>query len=189
VRRLAAALACVLLTGCVYSFEPFHTKDALVASPLPAGKWRPLGNDGTPATDETWEFAADRIVIHDNRGEWRALEAKFFRAGGASFVETSPRDLAGESPSDSYWSLHRVPFHLLTRIEVSADRVVARTLIAGKPFQEAARDTPLARNLVRRGDYAWFVFDATPADWKAFLEKHARNDALYSKEMVFARLK
>jgi hypothetical protein len=187
-RRLAAVLACVLLGGCVYSLEPFYTKESVVASPLAAGKWRRLDN-GKPETDETWEFTADRIVIHDNRGQWRALEAKYFRAGGATFVETSPRDLSGESPSEAYWSLHRIPFHLLTRIEVSGDRVVTRTLIAGAPFQEAARDTPLARNLVKRGDYAWFVFNTTPADWKAFLEKHARNDALYSKEMVFERLK
>jgi hypothetical protein len=189
-RGLAAAIACFLLGGCVYSLEPFHTSEALVPSPL-AGKWRRLERSGQPEASETWEFIADRVLIHDDRGQWRALDAKFFRVGGATFVDTYPRDPAGEAPSEAYWGIHRAPFHLLSRIEVSADRVVARPLVASARFRELSRQAPFAARVAERGDYLTFVTGATPADWKAFLEKHGDDPALFSEtgQLVFSKLK
>ncbi len=189
-RSLAAALACFLLAGCVYSLEPFYTKESLVASPL-AGKWRRLDKDGQAEPGETWEFTAGRIVVHDERGQWRALEANYFRIGGATFVDTFPRDVRDESPSEAYWALHRAPLHLLSRIEVSADRAVARPLAASARFRELSRQAPFASRVAERGDYLTFVTGAAPADWKAFLEKHGADPALFSEkgQLVFSRLK
>jgi hypothetical protein len=190
VKRALAALACVLLGGCVYSLEPFYAKESLVASPL-AGKWRRLERGGQPETSETWEFTTDRVLIHDDRGQWRSLDAKYFRVGSATFVDTYPRDPSGESPSEAYWGIHRAPFHLLSRIEVSADRVVARPLAASARFRELSLQAPFASRVSERGDYLMFVTGAAPADWKAFLEKHGDDPALFSEkgQLVFSRLK
>jgi hypothetical protein len=107
VKRGLAVLACVLLGGCVYSLEPFYAKESLVASPVAAGKWQRLDKGGHAERGETWEFTADRVVVHDERGQWRELDAKYFRVGGMTFVDTYPRDLGSESPSEAYWALHR----------------------------------------------------------------------------------
>ena len=191
VKRLAAALACVLLTGCVYSLEPFYARESLVASPVAPGKWRRLDKDGHGEPGETWEFTADRVVVHDDRGQWRELDAKYFRVGGATFVDTYPREPSGESPAEAYSGIHRAPFHLLSRIEVSADRVVAQPLTASPRFRELARQSPFASRVSERGDYLTFVTGATPADWKAFLEKHGKEPGLFSEkgQLVFSKLK
>ena len=189
-KRALAALACVLLGGCVYSLEPFYTKESLVASPL-AGKWRRLERNGQPEASETWEFTADRVLIHDDRGQWRTLDARYFRVGEAMFVDTYPRELSGESPSEAYWGIHRAPFHLLSRIEVSAERAVARPLAASARFRELSLQLPFASRVAERGDYLTFVNGATPAEWKAFLEKHGDDPALFSEkgQLVFSKLK
>ena len=188
-RRALAALACVLLGGCVYSLEPFYAKESLVASPVAAGKWRRMDKDGQAERGETWEFTADRIVVQDDRGQWRALDAKYFRVGNKTFVDTFPRDLGNESPSEAYWALHRAPFHMLSRVEVAGDRVVAYPLAASERFRELAREAPFARRSVERGDYASFVFGVGAADWKAFLEQHGSDDAVFEPkaQMVFVR--
>jgi hypothetical protein len=190
-RSLAAAIACLLLGGCVYSLEPFYARESLVASPVAAGKWHRQDKDGHAEPGETWEFTADRVVVHDDRGQWRALDAKYFRIGGATFVDTFPRELGSESPSEAYWALHRAPFHMLTRVEVAGERLVARTLVASPRFRELARQAPLAGRSVERGDHASFVFGATAADWKAFLEKYGNDETVFGQkgQMVFARVK
>jgi hypothetical protein len=191
VKRALAVLACALLGGCVYSLEPFYAKESLVASPVAAGRWQRLDKGGHAERGETWEFTADRVVVHDERGQWRELDARYFRVGGMTFVDTFPRDLGSESPSEAYWALHRAPFHLLSRIEVSADRVVARPLASSARFRELSRQAPFASRIAERGDYLTFVTGATPADWQTFLEKHANDPALFSEkgQLVFAKLK
>jgi len=189
-KTLAAALAALLLGGCVLSLGPFYSPESVIASPVPQGKWRRLSAGGTPETEDTWVFERDRVIVYDDRGQWRAFEAKYFRVGATTFVDTFPQDVGKEPPSEAFWLLHHVPFHIVSRIEVSADRMAVRTLAATKPFRDAAR-TSLAGRVVDRGEYAVFVLDATPADWKAFLEKHGNDEAVFGAngQIVFVRVK
>jgi hypothetical protein len=179
-RRLAAAALAALLAGCVHSLEPFYSKEMIVAAPVSNGEWQ-IEHDGKPDPGTIWRFTGDRVTMLDKHGHWREFKVTYFKVGDALFLD-SIADTDGGDPSlgEGYWQMHLVPFHMLARVQVRSDRLVLRPLTA-KGFEKAIGDAP-SRQIVKRGEYETMVFDATPAQWKVFLEKHGNDSAVFPSE-------
>lgn len=76
---------------------------------------------------------------------------------------------------------------MVSRVAVDGDRLRLRPLTF-KAFNEVTADAPARSGIVRR-DYATLVFDADAGDWARFLDKHGRDDAVFTpkSEIVFIR--
>lgn len=180
--------AALLLGGCVLSREPFYTADEMVEAPKLDGRWHLLDKQGSAEKNEYWEFKGNKVLAYDERGQWRSFTLTFFTLDGVTFADTIP-DGPGDdiTSSEAYRSLHLVPYHMVSRVELAGDRLTMRPLLT-KEFKEVTKKKPVATWIVQT-DYETYVFNASSADWAAFLKKHGKDEGLFSEEskLVFER--
>ena len=187
-RHLPLIAFVLFLSGCVLSREPFYTADTVVEFPGPEGRWQLLGKDGLPEDGEFWTFEDGKAFAWDQRGQWRSIKLAYFRVDGVDFVDTIAEGPGDDIPSsEGYRSLHLVPFHMLSRIERTGDRIILRPLLT-KEFRAVAGENPVA-SWIEQTDYETFVFNASPPDWVEFIRQHGSDGGLFSDEskLVFVR--
>ena len=189
VKTFIAVLAMATwLSGCVLSREPFYSADAIIEPLKLDGTWHLLDRQGAAEKNEYWEFKGNKALAFDERGQWRSFTVTYFNVDGVTFADTIP-DGPGDdiASSEAYRSLHLVPYHMLSRVELAGDRFTLRPLLT-REFKEATKKKPVATWSVQT-DYETYVFNASSADWAAFLKKHGKDEGLFSEEskLVFVR--
>ncbi len=171
---LSVSVLALLLLGCVRSFNPFYTPDAIVDLPEANGTWVMLGEKNEPKNQKPWLFEEDRIVTYSEKGASGDLEVVYFRVGTNLFADT----MAG-SPDDrvmsDWWTIHVLPFHLLCRMDISSNRLEFR------PFNYdwligALNDGEVTLPSLSIEKNGGLFFTATPSEWRAFLEKYGASE-------------
>jgi hypothetical protein len=192
--KLAAVLflSVMVLAGCiVQSIRPFATEANRV--PIPegiAGQWELVSEAETERTGYApWTFAADKIELVDERGNTASLETVFFRLGDRLYLDSLP-DSPDEKKSNRFWNWHVAPMHLLCRVERTDDTLTLYPLNYEwlNATVDAESGLPYTCPEDNKDKDDWRIYTASPAEWEAFLLKHANDpDAFPTRLAIVLR--
>ena len=179
------------LASCVLSRGPFYMPEVEITPPKLEGKWRILDKDGQPEKTEYWEFKEYLATASDEEGRSCSLQVVYFQAGGLIFADTAPSkngcSASHSGSGQTYYQMHEIPLHMVSRIEVTGDRLTVRPLNKNR-FNQVTRGKPVGHWVVQE-EYQTLVLYASPADWVTFLGDNGHDDALFpeSDQIVFER--
>ena len=175
---IAALAVSVLCTSCVvWSIFPFCSKEAVVKTTKFDGMWRLLKDAGTiDEKEKPWKFKGDKIILQAANGEKWTVTAMYFKVGEQLFVDTTANDV-NSNAVNGHWLSHRLPFHILSKVEADADTLTFKPLSYDWLVEQIAAgkaDLPHVKN-IEGGKKEPMLFTATPAQWTAFIQKFADN--------------
>jgi hypothetical protein len=114
-------LACLALSGCVPSINPFYTEKDLVFDPALVGTWRPV--EVKESSKETWALtkAGDKLYQleqTDEEGRKAIFDARLFKLKDNRFLDLYLTKVEGDRLKVNDWaSISLVPAHLLLKVE------------------------------------------------------------------------
>jgi len=172
-RLLFALGIAVLLAGCVSSLHPLYTEKDLVFDKALTGTWQGTteGSEG-----ETWVFKQAKNKVYDLTitcdGEPAEFEARLVRLGGATFMDTYPRNL-GKKLKNDYLQTHVIPSHNFARVKVREDVLLVEMLSPAWLDELLDKnDDAIAHDFVDDET----VLTASTADLQKFFRKYADSD-------------
>ncbi len=179
---IAALAVSMLCTSCVvWSIFPFCAKDAVVKTSKFDGSWRLLKDSGTPEEKEKpWEIKDNTITLQSANGEKWTVTATYFKVGEQLFVDTTAEEV-NSNAVNGHWLFHRVPFHILSKVEMDADTLTFKPLSYDWLTEQVTTgkvDLPHVKNLEAEKEADKkepIIYTATPVQWMAFIKKFADN--------------
>jgi hypothetical protein len=208
-RNLKALCACLwaampfLCTGClVQSINPFYVAASKVALPEAAGKWHLVKERGQ-AVDKSepkpvinpWTISAGEerngvpyyaVTSFDRSNREGKLYATFFTVDGETYCNVTPAPL---SDANQYWRVNTIQVQLLCKVELKDDVLKLRQI--NRQWLEKALESKEVAFRVVRTQRSSVLLNATPEEWKAFLEKYGKTEGVFTDQslMELHRLK
>jgi hypothetical protein len=175
--KLAALLffSVLLLFGCVVqSLRPYFTAANRVSLPEGmAGEWELVSEHGTARQGyPPWTFSEKELALNDGNGNAASLEIAFFRLGDQLYLDSLP-EARDEQISNRFWNWHIAPMHLLCRVDRADDTLTLLPLNYEWLNETVKAEGGLPFICPEEGKNDWRIYTASPAEWEAFLQKHA----------------
>jgi len=185
-KRLASALPAVILiavvAGCLPSLNETYVKEDVVTVTGVEGPWTWLDEDGKPHAPLPWTFGADEILAVDEDGSIGTLDVVYFKVGEHTFLDTTAGD-PSEMQVCQWWTLHALPVHMVSRLEIEKDRMTITPMHFG--WMKEALESERVKLEHRWLEEDQPLFTATPQQWRAFLLEYGGNTNVFSKQVQY----
>ncbi len=178
-----------LLASCIPKSTEKHYEDADIIDPPPEiiGKWQPIiffGDSVEAKKIDDWVFSKDKIECYDDKKRKGILETHFFKIGDNLFCDTFPGDPKSTFPNglNETWVMHINPMHILTKIEVTKDKLVMIPLHIDAIWKALQSNEIKIKYVGKKDNY---LFTDKPSSWRKFLEKHGENKDFFSEKVRY----
>lgn len=182
----------VLLTGCVQSYHPFCTPDALVPVPELVGQWdvvKPVGDDTLAAsTNRPWvctelETGLYAVVTYGTNEIPATILVATFKVDDQLYCDTTAGDV-DDQPRNPYWDTSITRVHNLWKLGRS-NEVVSLWPLNRDWLRRAGQSNVVALAYVSAEDGDGRLYTAQPKDWVQFLTKFGGQPGVFADDPAF----